>query len=101
MDLALKRAYDWSRKQALSASSQGETDTSKIYADIVKRIASPEKNVDRLTFSELAKKVDSLKERSEKFAKFGLTTPLDISEMLPSLTKASSQKKGVINQDAR
>ncbi len=100
VDSALKRAYIWSRKQALSASSQGETDTSKIYADIVKKIVSPKtsKNINKLTFSELMGKVDSLKERSEKFTKFGLTTPIDISEILPLLTKASSQKKGVVNQ---
>jgi energy-coupling factor transporter ATP-binding protein EcfA2 len=62
VQMALTRASNWTRKHALAAASQGETDTNKIYAEILHRIAGPAQKTrskDRMTFSELLKKAKS------------------------------------------
>ncbi len=101
VNLAIKSAFNWIRRQALTASNQGETDTGKIYADIVKRIVKGKgksKDADRLTFQDLIDMVESLKKRSLKFNIFGLAPQFEFDDLTPTMLKASSQKKGVINQ---
>ncbi len=98
---ALGRATHWSRRQALAAASQGETDTNKIYAEILRRIAGPTrktKSPERMTFAELLEKAETLHQRSVIFSRFGLVTPLGIGGILPVLESTSQQKKGVITQ---
>lgn len=97
---ALQRATHWARRHALAAASQGETDTNKIYAEILRRISSPSrrgKPPKRLTFPEILKKVEILQQRSLAFGRFGLVTPL-IGDLLPIIENASPQRKGVITQ---
>jgi len=101
VEQALRRATNWTRHQALSATSQGETDTNKIYAEILRRIAGPTggpKSPQRMTFTRLLEKAESLRQRSVTFSRFGLVTPLPIRDLLPVLQRASAPKKGVITQ---
>jgi len=101
VDQALRRATNWTRNQALTASSQGETDTNKIYAEILRRIAGPARSTrspERMRFAELLAKAETLGRRSTDFSRFGLVTPLPIRDLLPILQDASPSKKGVITQ---
>lgn len=96
---ALRRARRWTRRQALSASSQGETDTNKIYAEILGRIAGPtqkSKAPERMQFAELLDRADALHKRSLTFSRFGLATPLAIRDLRPLLDRATPHKKGTI-----
>ncbi len=96
---ALSRARHWTRRQALKATSQGETDTSKIYAEILRRIAGPtqgKKSPARMRFAELLAKTEALHKRSLTFSRFGLATPLAIKDLRPLLEGATPSKKGTI-----
>ena len=99
---ALGRSMNWIRRQAYSASRQGENDTSNIYAEIIKRIATvrrQSKETDKLNFSQLICKARELQERSFHFSRFGLTSPFEeITDLIPLMQGASGPKKGVINQ---
>ncbi len=98
---ALSRAQHWTRRQALKATSQGETDTSKIYAEILRRIAGPtEKNKapERTNFAELLDRADALHNRSLTFNRFGLATRVAISELRPVLESASPSNRRAIRQ---
>ncbi|MCH7945649.1 MAG: AAA family ATPase, partial [Armatimonadetes bacterium] len=98
---ALARAQHWTRQQALNATSQGETDTNKIYAEILRSIAGPtqrKKAPERMKFAELLDRADALHKRSLTFSRFGLATRMAISELRPVLEGASPQKKRAIKQ---
>ena len=98
---ALGRVTHWTSRQALGAASQGETDTNKIYAEILRRIAGPTRKTrspERMTFAELLEKAETLQQRSVIFSRFGLVTPMGMGDLLPVLESASQQKKGVITQ---
>ncbi len=99
--LALKRSTQWIRRQALAATSQGETDTNKIYTEILRRISghsSAKKQHEKMSFEKLLEKAESLSKRSTTFSRFGLVTSLRIRKLLPDLKGVSAQKKGVITQ---
>lgn len=99
---ALNRASNWTRRQALTAASQGETDTTKIYAEILRRIAGPtsmDKSTDHsMTFSELSKKAIALQDRSNSFRRLGLVAPIKFKDFIPVLKSASRDKQEVIRQ---
>ena len=102
VEQALNRSMHWIRSQAYSASRQGEDDTSNIYTEIVKRIAtvrkqSREKN--KMTFKQLICKAIELQERSLHFNRLGLSSPFEeITDLIPLIQNVPSQKKGTINQ---
>jgi ABC-type molybdenum transport system ATPase subunit/photorepair protein PhrA len=98
---ALSRAQHWTRRQALAATSQGETDTNKIYADILRTIVGPtqkNKAPPRVKFAELLEKAEALHKRSLTFSRFGLATPLGIKDLRPVLERAAPSKKGAITK---
>ncbi len=103
MRKALGRAVQWARSQALAATSQGENDTTKIYADILARIGgakSRDLTRERNTpFAKLPGKVESLKRKSETLSRFGLVKPLDATDVLRTLESApSNTTRSIISQ---
>jgi len=98
---ALNRSVQWARRNALTATSQGETDTTKMYADILARIAgsaSTQRSSESIPFTELPGKLESLRQRSMTFSRFGLVTSLVVRDILPLLQHASPRKRGLITQ---
>ena len=99
VEQALNRAQHWTRQQALAATTQGETDTNKIYAEILQRIAGTadkKRGPDRIKFAKLTEKTEALHKRSLTFSRFGLATPLAMRDLRPVLQITSPQKKRVI-----
>ena len=97
-DLALASAIDnvtaFFRHHALAASSQGETDTNKVYGELIKHLILPKKKSrhDKATqFQSYMMKLEALAERNESFVSVGLTTPLFASDMIASLRKAKRE----------
>jgi energy-coupling factor transporter ATP-binding protein EcfA2 len=101
VELALARSFDWSRKQAIAASNQGETDTTKIYIEIISRLVTDKgKNVSRekVPYDQLLNEINSTQEQSVLFSKYGLTPPFIFSELIGQLEHIPPSKKGVVNQ---
>ena len=99
--LALKRATNWTNKQNLFASSQGETDTGKIYSEIVQRIAGskePKSKQRQPSFKTMIREAKKLKERSLTFSKYGLSTTVELSDIFDVIENVSDDNKKVITQ---
>lgn len=99
--IALHRASNWAQQQILSASNKGEINTAKIYEELVKKLLfakEEETKEEKVTIEELRERLVNLKERSQKFSQFGLSSPFAIDELIPLIEKSEDQKIGAINQ---
>ncbi len=99
---ALTRATHWARRQALDATSQGETDTNQIYADILRTITASTQREDPrrddITFRGQLDKARALAKRSRAFSRLGLATPLAVDDLLPDLSRATIKHTEIIGQ---
>ena len=98
VEAAMTRAFTWIRRSVLSATNRGETDTSKIYFEIVKRLVERSAGRESLfSFEEIGSRLSALKSRSEQFTKFGLTPSFDTKEIGDLLVAASEdQRSGIV-----
>lgn len=98
LDLALERTESWARNEALRASSVGEADSNKIYADIARRIATS-RGSQKSEPGKIEKLRQSLAEvaaRNKSFATLGLVSPLNLDEIQTSIEVLSPSRRGVM-----
>lgn len=97
--IAIRRASDWIKSQALSGSNIGSTNANNIYEEIITNIvkypttevADPSARVDK------AKKVlMTLEKRNEQFARLGLTSVLEVGKIIAILEKGTSESQTII-----
>ena len=89
---AIYRAERWLDREAIGASTIGETDAQQIYAEILRTVATASTAVEGDTDSEVQRLKSQLKElemTSRDFARFGLGTAIDSGALLDSLETAN------------
>ena len=88
LEMAIQRAVDGIRKQAIAGSGVGEVNANIQYADIARRIVSPYLRGKIQEIPSLTDLINDLKHqaaRSVSFARFGLSTELPADDLLPAL----------------
>ena len=76
--LALRRAIQWVRPQALTGANTGSVNANSIYADVIKRLSiEPEESLGLpVTKSDIIDELKQIAERASNQARFGLTPQL-------------------------
>ncbi|MHB9009948.1 MAG: AAA family ATPase, partial [Limisphaerales bacterium] len=93
---AVENVTTFFRQQALTASSKGETNTNRIYDDIIKHLVLPGKRTHDFSdvkFPEYLAKLEALSERNQAFVKVELASPLMAKDMIGSLRKAKADAR--------
>jgi energy-coupling factor transporter ATP-binding protein EcfA2 len=88
---AIKHALEWTQEQVLRGSTQGDTDANTIYADIVLRLASAShraRTFDAPNLRRLTSMLEDQERRSSEFAKYGLPSARNISQLVSSLKRS-------------
>lgn len=98
--LALRRALQWVRPQALTGANIGSLNTNTIYADVVKRI-SLEPEVERsieaqASATDIRKVINELALRAKNQSQFGLTSELETRDLLTSFKGAPAERRPLI-----
>ncbi len=95
LEMAIQRAVDGIRKQAIAGSGVGEVNANIQYADIARRIVSPYLRGKVQEIPSLTDLIEDLKRqatRSVSFARFGLSTELPADDLLPALQAAGARE---------
>ena len=88
---AVENVTTFFRQQALAASSKGETNTNRIYDEIIKHLVLPGRRSPAFSnskFQEYLAKLEALAERNQAFVRVELAAPLLAKDMIGSLRKA-------------
>ncbi len=100
LDLAIQRFFSALRNQAFQASNVGDFNVSTIYSEVAKRIASSSVEfTDRHleSFDGLINTLEEQSERSDAFARFGLSSQLSIKELLSVLHAARPETLPILS----
>src|SRR6185295_15939842 len=84
---AVENVTTFFRQQALTASSKGETNTNRIYDEIIKHLVLPGKRSHDFSdtkFREYLAKLEALSERNQSFVKVEHASPLMAKDMIGS-----------------
>jgi energy-coupling factor transporter ATP-binding protein EcfA2 len=87
---AIDRAGEWIRRQALAGSSIGQATANSVYTDVVRRVigsGGTTAPTQQIAIGSLAARIQTLGEQSRDYARYGLTTPLDLE--LANLVRSS------------
>jgi energy-coupling factor transporter ATP-binding protein EcfA2 len=93
---AVENVNTFFRQQALTAASKGETNTNRIYDEIIKHLVLPGKrphDFSDVKFREYLVKFEALSERNQSFVKVELASPLMAKDMIGSLRKAKADAR--------
>jgi len=93
---AVENVTTFFRQHALTASSEGETNTNRIYDQIIKGLVFPGKRSPKFSnekFQEYLEKLETLAERNQKFVKVALASNLMAKDMIGSLRKAKDDAR--------
>lgn len=95
LQLTIERAIEWLRRQAIRASNLGNQSSNQIYADVLKRIATPTLLDDPSTPSidEAKERLIRLAERNEQYHRFGLVPAFDSDMMLTAASAVSETRR--------
>ena len=99
LQLAVKRAEDFVRREAFARSTRGSENANSVYTELVHRIissAEPETNDAVTELSELRSKIDEIQRRNKSFQELGLSASLNLAELQDSLRDASAHQFGRI-----
>ena len=97
--IAMRRAFDWIKSQALSGSNIGSINANTIYEDIIRNIVrfpatdmpDPSANVEKVR-----KTLMTLQRRNEQFAALGLTSKLDVGQLIAILEEGQPESQKII-----
>lgn len=97
--IAMQRAFDRIKSQTLSGSNIGSTNANTIYEEIIKNIVKypTTELADSTAKVEKVKKVLlTLERRNEQFARLGLTSGLDVGQLITIMEKGTSESQNII-----
>lgn len=99
LEVAIRRAEEWIKTQALDAANVGAGNVNTTYEDIIKRLVQkplgPETVGDERANS-LRSELVTLGKRNEEYLKFGLTSELDVRPFIESVGSAGVDVQRVL-----
>ncbi len=100
LEESIQRATAWLRYQAMSGSTQGESDVNAIYRRIVQSVAHPPTGRPKrgLTASQLGEKMSELETRNSGYVEFGLTPVFRADQLWQSVSGASRDRLAMVRR---
>ncbi|RKH38679.1 hypothetical protein D7Y23_37685 [Corallococcus sp. AB050B] len=95
---AIDNVVEWFRKHALMGADSGTVQANTIYSDVIKRIADHggDEGTSASTIEDLQTTLSSISRRNETFSKFGLSPPLDVSDIQNTILSARKGNQRLI-----
>ncbi len=100
LNLALRRAVQWVRPQALTGANTGSVNANSIYADVIKRLSMDSGFKDSLdppvTESDIIDEIKRIAERAANQSRFGLTPRIQTRDLLDAIRQTPPERRGLI-----
>lgn len=98
--LALRRAVQWVRPQALTGANTGSVNANSIYTDVIKRL-SIEPEVEEslgppVTESDIIDELKRIAERASNQARFGLTPRIQTRDLVDAIRQTPPERRSLI-----